>query len=65
MTVGVKALIGAATGGFQGAGTINATGVYDDGVLLANQAGANPTGTVGLATVNGSAGRVTNADGIM
>jgi hypothetical protein len=54
-TIATPTVIGAATGGAQGAGTINATGVYDDGVLLANQAGANPTGTIGLSAVNGVA----------
>jgi hypothetical protein len=44
---------GSATGGQQGAGTINATGIYDDGVLLANAVAANPTGTIGLTAVNG------------
>lgn len=52
-----------ATGGSQGAGTINATAVYDDGVLLANQTGANPTGTIGLTAVNGSAGTFMRSDG--
>jgi hypothetical protein len=52
-----------ATGSSQGAGTINATGVYDDGTLLANQVGANPTGTIGLSAVNGSAGTFLRSDG--
>lgn len=63
LTVGTTAVIGAATGGAQGAGTINATGVYDDGVLLANQAGADPTGTIGLSAVNGAASTFTRSDG--
>lgn len=62
-TIATPTVIGAATGGAQGAGTINATGVYDDGVLLANQAGANPTGTVGLAAVNGVATTFLRSDG--
>jgi hypothetical protein len=55
--------LGSASGSSQGAGTINATGVYDDGVLLANQVGANPTGTIGLSAVNGSAGTFLRSDG--
>ncbi len=62
-TVGGGALIGAATGGNQGTGTINATGVYDDGVLLVNSSGANPTGTVGLTAVNGAATTFLRSDG--
>lgn len=54
---------GAATGGAQGAGTINATGFYDDGVLLANSSGANPTGTIGLTAVNGIAATFLRSDG--
>jgi hypothetical protein len=46
---------GAATGGAQGAGTVNATGFYDDGVLLANSSGANPSVGVGLSVTNGVA----------
>ncbi len=56
-------IVGAATGGAQGVGTINAVGVYDDGVLLANQTGANPTGTVGLSAVNGVATTFLRSDG--
>lgn len=53
-----------ATGGSQGAGTINATAVYDDGVLLTPSAiGANPTGTIGLAAVNGVATTFLRSDG--
>ncbi len=62
-TIAKPTVIGSATGGAQGAGTINATGVYDDGVLLANQVGANPTGTVGLATVNGASTTFLRSDG--
>lgn len=53
-------VVGAATGGGQGAGTINAVAFYDDGVLIA---GANPTGTIGLTAVNGSAGTFLRSDG--
>jgi hypothetical protein len=47
---------GAATGGAQGAGTINATAVYDDGVLLTpSPVGGNPSAGVGLSATNGVA----------
>jgi hypothetical protein len=55
-------LLSSATGGQQGLGTINATGVYDDGVLLANQAGANPSASVGTSAINGSAGTFMRSD---
>lgn len=55
-------LMGSATGGNQGAGTVNAVGVYDDGVLLANQTGANPSASIGLSAVNGSAGTFMRSD---
>lgn len=50
-------LIGAPTGGYEGVGTLNATGLFVNGVAVSTSAatGANPTGTVALATVNGSA----------
>ena len=51
-----------ATGGSQGAGTINATAVYDDGVLLANQLPANPSTNIGLANVNGVAATFMRSD---
>ncbi len=51
---------GAATGGPQGAGTINATAFYDDGVQIT---GANPTGTIGLTAVNGTAVTYMRSDG--
>lgn len=63
VTIASPTVIGSATGGAQGAGTINATGVYDDGVLLANQTGANPTGSVGLSAVNGVATTFMRSDG--
>ncbi len=63
MSVTGSIITSTATGGSQGAGTINATAVYDDGVLLANQAGANPTGTVGLTAVNGVATTFLRSDG--
>lgn len=44
-----------ATGGNQGANTINASAVYDDGVLLVNRSGADPSASVGLSATNGVA----------
>lgn len=62
LTIATGIVVGVATGGDQGAGTINAVGVYDDGVLLANQSGANPTASVGLAAVNGAAATFMRSD---
>jgi len=58
-----SAVAGSATGGNQGAGTINATALYDDGVQITNQTGANPTGTIGLSAVNGVATTFLRSDG--
>jgi hypothetical protein len=64
VTIAPPTVIGAATGGAQGAGTINATAVYDDGVLLTpSPVGANPTGTIGLTAVNGAAVTFLRSDG--
>lgn len=43
-----------ATGGNKGAGTINATALYANGVLIGSANAANPTGTIGLTAVNGT-----------
>ena len=51
-------VMGAPTGGAMGAGTLNAVGLYIDGVAVAAGAhvlGANPSASVGLAAVNGVA----------
>lgn len=60
-------VIGTATGGSQGAGTVNAQGVFINGAAAVTGAGlpvgANPTGTVGLTTVNGSATTFLRSDG--
>lgn len=52
-------VIGTATGGSQGTGTVNAQGVFVNGAAVVTGSGlpvgANPTGTVGLTAVNGSA----------
>lgn len=56
-------LVGAPTGGGQGVGTINATGLYVNGVAVSNATGANPGASVGLSTVNGSATTFLRSDG--
>ena len=58
-------VLGAATGGSQGAGTLNATGLYINGVAVSSgsgASGANPSASVGLAAVNGSAGTFMRSD---
>lgn len=55
-------VLGSATGGNQGTGTINATALYDDGVQITNQTGANPSASIGLSAVNGSAGTFMRSD---
>lgn len=47
--------IGSPTGGGQGVGTINAAGLFINGVSVATTTGANPTASVGLSVVNGAA----------
>lgn len=47
----------------QGAGTINATGLYVAGVAVSTVTAANPAGTVGLSTVNGVATTFLRSDG--
>jgi hypothetical protein len=54
VTVGPGVIVGAPTGGDQGAGTINATAIYDDGVLLA------PGVTTSTATFTGTLTGVTS-----
>jgi hypothetical protein len=56
---------GAATGGAQGAGTINAQGLYINGVNVntLGAVGGNPTASVGLSAVNGSAATFLRSDG--
>ena len=57
--------VGAPTGGGKGLGTINATGLFVNGVavLTSSAAGANPTAKIGLATVNGAAATFMRSDG--
>jgi hypothetical protein len=57
--------VGAPTGGGQGVGTLNAVGLYIQGVAVSTTSvsGANPTGTIGLSAVNGSAATFLRSDG--
>jgi hypothetical protein len=48
-------VLGAPTGGDKGLGTLNATGVFINNVAASVAVGANPSGSVGLTAVNGSA----------
>ena len=58
-------IVGNPTGGGQGVGTINAAGVFINGVaaITASASGANPTASVGLSAVNGSAATFLRSDG--
>ena len=49
------ALLGAPTGGDQGLGTLNATGLFINGTAVSASVGANPSASVGLSAVNGTA----------
>lgn len=57
-------VLGSATGGDQGVGTLNMQGCFVNGVACSTggAAGANPTGTVGLTAVNGVAGTYMRSD---
>ena len=57
-------VVGAATGGGKGVGTINAAGLYINGTAVSTSAisSANPSATVGLAAVNGSAATFMTSD---
>lgn len=57
------AQIGGPTGGDQGTGTLNAQGLFVNGVAVSSSTGANPTGTIGLTAVNGSASTFLRSDG--
>jgi hypothetical protein len=48
-------VIGSPAGGNKGAGTFNANAGFIGGVAVSTSTGANPTGTIGLTAVNGSA----------
>jgi len=54
---------GSATGGAQGVGTINAVGLYVNGVAVSNAVAANPGTGIGLSTVNGTATTYMRSDG--
>lgn len=56
-------VMGTATSGDKGAGTINAQGLYVNGAAVAATAGANPSASVGLTAVNGSATTYMRSDG--
>jgi hypothetical protein len=56
ITAGGSLVMGSATGGSMGAGTVNAQGLYVNGVAVPSALSANnPTASVGLTAVNGSA----------
>jgi hypothetical protein len=67
MTSSAGIVVNSATGGAQGIGTINALGLFVNGVAVVTTAtvagGANPTASVGLAAVNGSATSFMRSDG--
>lgn len=58
-------VLNGATGGDQGAGTLNMSGCFVNGVACSTggATAANPTGTVGLTAVNGVAGTYIRSDG--
>lgn len=56
--------VGSPTGGAKGVGTINAQGLYIQGVAVSTTtiSSANPSATIGLAAVNGSAATFMTSD---
>jgi hypothetical protein len=56
-------LVGSPTGGGQGVGTINAQGLYVNGVAVSNAVSANPGTNIGLSVVNGTATTYMRSDG--
>jgi hypothetical protein len=56
--------VGSPTGGSQGIGTINATGLFVNGAAVQTSAASshNPTATIGLSAVNGSAATFMTSD---
>ncbi len=54
--------IGSPTGGDEGIGTLNATGLYVNGVAASTATSANPTAVVGVSAVNGSAATFMRSD---
>ena len=55
-------IVGSPTGGSQGVGTVNATGLFVNGVAVSNAVSHNPTATIGLSVVNGSAATFMTSD---
>lgn len=58
--------VGSPTGGAQGTNTLNATGLFVNGVAVSTgsgASGANPTATAGATAVNGSASTFLRSDG--
>lgn len=56
-------VVGSPTGGNEGAGTINAQGVYVNGAAVGTSSGANPSASIGLSAINGSATNYMRSDG--
>jgi hypothetical protein len=54
---------GSPTGGSKGVGTINAGGLFVNGASVSTTTAANPTASVGLAAVNGTASTFMRSDG--
>lgn len=55
-------IVGNPTGGGQGVGTINATGLFVNGVAVSNAVSHNPTATIGLSAVSGTAATFMTSD---
>jgi hypothetical protein len=55
--------VGSPTGGDEGAGTLNAQALYVEGVAVSTASGANPSATIGLTAVNGTAATWMRSDG--
>lgn len=56
-------VVGSPTGGDEGAGKLNAVGLYVNGTAVSTATGANPSASVGLSAVNGSASTFMRSDG--
>lgn len=62
VSIASSAVVGAATGGSQGVGTINAVGLFVNGVAVSLGVTANPSGLIGMTAVNGVATTLTRSD---
>lgn len=62
ITSGAGIQVGAPTGGDCGVGCLNSQSLRINNVAVSTATGANPTGTVGLTTVNGSASTFMRSD---